>query len=129
MTNTNYGLYRVQAKTAWTGDQWGNEWLLGWVVVPDMDSAHGDGEPMFALYEDDGRGNGNYVASFNTLAEAKQAADRHVAAADGDPEVAPFFPVHEPSPLELSPDAAAEWTIDARMAEAYGGYGEVSHGK
>jgi hypothetical protein len=27
-------------------------------------------------------------------------------------------PSHPPTPLESSPDAAADWTIDARMAEA-----------
>jgi hypothetical protein len=74
MTTNMTAVYQVRAAHAWTGDEWGHEWRLGWTVYPESDG-HEDGWQGFALYEDDGRGNGDYVASFDTIVDAARAAD------------------------------------------------------
>lgn len=133
MTNTNTNdvfnnaaVYQVRAKQAWTGDDTGREWMLGWSVYPEADSDDGG---AFTLYEDDGRGNGGYVGAFATLAAAAVAADRHAAAADNENGLRAFVPVHdtlEPGQIPASPffpvndaDSREEREIDARIAEAY----------
>lgn len=121
-TFNNAAVYQVRAKQAWTGDDTGREWMLGWSVYAESDGA-------FSLYEDDGRGNGNYVNSFSTLASAALVADRHAAAADNENGLRAFVPVHdtlEPGQIPASPffpvndaDSREEREIDARIAEAY----------
>lgn len=87
MTSPSSAVYQVRARQAWTGDSTGREWKLGW-------SVYRDAPDVFSLYEDDGRGNGDYVDSFSTVREAAVTADRHAAAADGSNDLQPFFPVH-----------------------------------
>ncbi len=69
-------LYYQHCAEAWTGDQFGREWQLGWSVYPNRYDPDGK---AFAVYEDDGRGTGSFVADFDTLDAATAFVDELVA--------------------------------------------------
>ena len=73
-------LYRKTCERAWTGDQFGREWNLGFAVY--ANDITDDDQGAFVIFEDDGRGNGNYVADADSLELAKLLVDRRVAEAD-----------------------------------------------
>jgi hypothetical protein len=85
--------YRTTCETAWSGDQWGNEWRLSWVVL--RESPGGMlGEWPWAVYSDDSVAldgtprnggqarNGDFEQSFETFDEACRYADRRAVLAD-----------------------------------------------
>lgn len=57
--------YFPRSDLGWDGDAFGNEWEMGYSVY-----APADGETFWDVYEDDGRGNGNFVKAFPTEEEA-----------------------------------------------------------
>jgi hypothetical protein len=63
-------LYVVRCARAWDGDSFGNEWTCGAAVHKDQDG--------YCVYEDDGAGNGNALARFSSLFDARRYADLHV---------------------------------------------------
>lgn len=60
-------VYRAKCSKAWDGDSFGNEWTCGAAV-------YADGE-TYSVFEDDGAGNGNGLATFANLFDAKAYAD------------------------------------------------------
>lgn len=71
-------LYQARCRHAWTSDADGlHAWNLGWIVYANLDGLGG-----FVVYEDDGRGNGDYVGDFDLLEAAALCCDRLAAQAD-----------------------------------------------
>lgn len=56
----------------WERDEFGNEWTCGFAILREEDYI--DCRTRFYLFEDDGEGNGNAIASFNSLGEAQEYA-------------------------------------------------------
>jgi hypothetical protein len=77
-------LYIVRCDTAWDGDAFGNEWTCGAMV---MKNAAG-----FAVYEDDGEGNGNLLVTFALESDAREYADRYVKHLDSGAIDVPSYP-------------------------------------
>lgn len=77
-------LYMARARHAWTSDDRGiHTWNLGWTVYAnDPELVRDDDQLPFVLYEDDGRGNGDYVGDYPSLELAARAADRLAERAD-----------------------------------------------
>lgn len=69
--STREPLYRVTCTTAWTGDNFGNEWKCG-AAVYQTDTCR------FSVFEDDGKGNGTHLATFSLQSDAKRYADLYV---------------------------------------------------
>lgn len=61
-------VYTARCSKAWDGDSFGNEWTCGAAVFKEPDG-------IFHVYEDDGEGNGNGLATFPLLFDAKAYAD------------------------------------------------------
>ena len=61
-------LYAETSKGLWDGDETGVEWKCGYAI-------HFLPNSVFSLYEDDGRGNGNFCSSWPTLQEATEEAE------------------------------------------------------
>jgi hypothetical protein len=70
-------LYYRKCEEVYTGDRRG-EWNLGWSVY----ATHGNDQKPFAVYADDGQGNGDFVAGYDTRDEAEAAVDKLVEDAD-----------------------------------------------
>lgn len=62
--------YAANTVGAFDGDDAGHEWPIGWSVLQPVAPAN-----AFELYEDDGHGNGDFVAVFLS----RWAAQRHAA--------------------------------------------------
>ena len=62
--------YTARCTTAWDGDTFGNKWKCGAAV-------HTSPEGAYAVYEDDGKGNGSLLARFASLFDARRYADLH----------------------------------------------------
>jgi hypothetical protein len=74
-------LYFKRCDQAWTSDDTGRRtWNLGWSVY--RNNILDDDQKAFVVYEDDGRGNGDYVGDFDTLELATRAVDLLVRNAD-----------------------------------------------
>lgn len=52
----------------WGGDAFGHEWPLGWTIWLS--------DRGWEVYEDDGRGNGDFVAAFDSESEAEACCRR-----------------------------------------------------
>lgn len=65
----------------WDGDEFGNEWDCGFRIFDASDDAESLG---WDLYTDDGAGNGDFLGTFSSLMEAKQAAEDFDSLDDGD---------------------------------------------
>lgn len=67
----------TQHHTNWDGDAFGNEWRCGYSVrTPNRGHPALFDTSPFEVYEDDGHGNGNYLAGFRDF----WAAARYIAA-------------------------------------------------
>ena len=58
-------IYVNRRDLGYDGDEWGNEWELGFCVFTQPNE-----QGFFEVYEDDGKGNGNQVAEFPSIAHA-----------------------------------------------------------
>lgn len=56
----------------WDGDESGHEWTCGYSVY-----SPGQGQNLWELYEDDGKGNGRFICSRRSLDDAQAAAEEH----------------------------------------------------
>jgi hypothetical protein len=80
-THNPTALFQARARSAWTSDDRGRrEWNLGWSVY--RNEIHDDDQKAFVVYEDDGRGNGDYVGDFDTLELAARIVNQLAAQAD-----------------------------------------------
>jgi hypothetical protein len=84
----------VSEQGFWDGDEWGNEWKLGWTVHPSQDECEG-----FEVYEDDGKGNGDFVAHFVTQ-EAAEEFCRTLARAETHKALRDLVKVKQASELD-----------------------------
>lgn len=78
-------IYTARCEQAWDGDSFGNEWECGASVYAAHDAK------TFKVYEDDGSGNGDKLAEFDSAFVARQYADLYVRFLDaggysGSPE-------------------------------------------
>lgn len=74
-------LHYVRCEKAWTSDDIGaHTWNLGWSVY--ANDIKDDDQGAFVIYEDDGRGNGDYVGDADSLELAKLMVERLKAKAD-----------------------------------------------
>jgi len=71
--NMSKRLYVARCAKAWDGDTFGNEWTCG-AAVYRREGADVDG---YSVFEDDGAGNGNHLATFRSLFDARKYADLH----------------------------------------------------
>lgn len=65
-------IYTARCAEAWDGDAFGNEWKCGASVYAAHDAK------TFKVYEDDGSGNGDKLAEFESVFVARQYADLYV---------------------------------------------------
>lgn len=61
-------LYGVDPYGAYDGDETGDEWDCGYAIR---------GDESWDVFEDDSLGNGNFIASAQTMEDAKLIAQRH----------------------------------------------------
>jgi hypothetical protein len=90
--HSNLPHYRAIAKSAWTGDQWGREWRLSWVVVRDATEEaikwavySDDAVPVTGLptgFEDLPARCGDFEAEFDSFDDAVRWANERAALAD-----------------------------------------------
>lgn len=73
-------LYTVRCAKAWDGDAFGNEWTCGASVyrAEELGPTFGKSFTLFRVFEDDGRGNGDHLDSFEDEADARRYADLYV---------------------------------------------------
>lgn len=60
----------------WDGDDEGNEWLCGFAIHYVLDEKLRP-SGSFALFTDDGDGNGDHIGDYATLEEAQRAANEY----------------------------------------------------
>jgi hypothetical protein len=73
-------LYTARCVKAWDGDAFGNEWTCGAAVYrsEELGLVFDTTRVLFRVFEDDGKGNGSHLDSFETEEDARAYADLYV---------------------------------------------------
>lgn len=104
-------IYKAKCEKAWDGDSFGNEWTCGASVHKSTDPD----EPGFSVFEDDGKGNGNHLATLVSEDSAKQYADLYCKWLDAGG--------YADNPLMSEMARLADEKLTARAAERHASLG------
>lgn len=73
-------IYTARCAKAWDGDAFGNEWTCGASVYRTEEAGvvFGTVRVLFRVFEDDGKGNGDHLDSYEDESDARTYADLYV---------------------------------------------------